>query len=266
MDMQSSSSLKEKTSGAFYSGLSGVVLPIPKYKFPEDFQKSSRLTYYSSLFNSIEVNRTFYAIPNPKTFSRWSDEVPENFRFTFKLWKQISHAKDLQFDEADVTTFMNSINCIGHKRGCILIQFPASVKYQFLDQLAHLLDIVQIHNAGNSWSVAVEFRDKSWYTKDTYDLLDAYAASLVIHDKSSARSPHITLQSKTIYVRFHGPRGDYGGTYDEGFLNEYANYINDWLLAGNFVFIYFNNTKGDAFTNLTLLNNLVRNMHGIIKA
>src|SRR6478735_6068117 len=94
----------------FYSGISGLVLPIPKYKFPEAHQQSSRLTYYSSLLNSIEINRSFYVLPRGKTMAKWSHEVPENFTFTFKLWKQITHAKGLQFKESDVKDFLNAID------------------------------------------------------------------------------------------------------------------------------------------------------------
>src|SRR5688572_25755637 len=244
--------------GSFFSGTSGLVLPFPKYKFPENFQKSSRLTYYSSLLNSIEINRSFYTLPIGKTLAKWSNEVPENFNFTFKLWKQITHAKGLQFHESDVTTFMDAINNVGNKKGCLLIQFPASIKNQNIDQLQNLLHVIQTNNASKSWKIAIEFRDNSWYTEDTYNLVDAYGATIVIHDKSRAASPHMTLKSKTIYIRFHGPQGDYRGTYDEAFLHEYAGYIYELLVEGKSVFVYFNNTMGKAFDNLKKLNENVR--------
>ena len=187
---QFSQMAKQNIFGSFFSGISGIVLPIPKYKFPEDFQKSSRLTYYSSLFNSIEINRSFYALPNGKTLAKWSNEVPENFNFTIKLWKQITHAKGLQFHESDVKTFMDAIDNVGNKKGCLLIQFPASIKNQNIDQLQNLLHVIQTNNASNSWKIAIEFRDSSWYMEDTYNLVDAYGATIVIHDKSRAASPH----------------------------------------------------------------------------
>lgn len=81
----------------FYSGLSGLALPIPKYLFPEPHRNSSRLTYYASLFNSVEINSTFYKLPMQKTVSKWAGEVPENFRFTFKLWKEITHVPGINF-------------------------------------------------------------------------------------------------------------------------------------------------------------------------
>ena len=249
--------VKQNTSDTFYSGTSGLVLPFPKYKFPEDFQKSSRLTYYSSLFKSIEINSSFYALPNGKTLAKWSIEVPEHFKFTFKLWKQITHAKGLQFHEPDVKKFMDAIDNVGGKKGCLLIQFPASVKSQSMHQLEQLLHVVKASDTNSSWKVAIEFRDSSWYTEDTYHLVDAYGAAIVIHDKSKAASPHVTLSSKTVYIRFHGPQGDYRGTYSEAFLHEYATYIHEWLGERKSVFVYFNNTMGNAFDNLKKLNDYV---------
>ena len=249
--------VKQNTFGTFYSGLSGLALPLPKYKFPESFQQSSRLSYYSSLFDSIEINRSFYALPKGKTVAKWSREVPEHFRFTFKLWKQITHANGLQFQDADVNDFMEAINNVDKKKGCLLIQFPASIKSQCLYQLERLLYVIQGNDPNNEWKTAIEFRDSSWYNEDTYNVVHEFGAAIVIHDKLRAASPHVTISPNTIYVRFHGPQGDYRGTYTEAFLNEYAAYVHEWLDEGKSVFVYFNNTMGKAFDNLEMLNNLV---------
>ena len=74
----------------FYSGLSGLQLNIPQYLYPPPFENASRLTYYASLFNSIEINSSFYKIPKAATVAKWAACVPENFKFTFKLWKGIT--------------------------------------------------------------------------------------------------------------------------------------------------------------------------------
>ena len=241
----------------FYSGLSGLALPIPKYKFPEAFQTSSRLTYYASLFNSIEINRSFYALPNHKTVAKWANEVPEDFKFTFKLWKAITHSKELQFDESNVRDFMNAIDNVGSKKGCLLIQFPASIKSEKLPQLQHLLHIIQLNNKDAAWKIGIEFRDSSWYHSDTHDVVESIDGTIVIHDKSRAVSPHFSVSSKTVYLRFHGPRGDYRGTYADSYLDEFGGYIREWLAEGKSVFTYFNNTMGSAFDNLSALNKYV---------
>ena len=229
------------------------MLPTPKYNFPVEFQNSPRLTYYSSMLNSIEINRSFYGLPKAKTLVRWSDEVPANFKFTFKLWKQITHSNGFEFKDSDVKEFMQTISNVGDKRGCLLIQFAASMKNHFADQLERLLSVIKINNENNPWYVAIEFRDNSWYTEETYDLMNRFGTTIVIHDKPGAPSASIELNAEIKYLRFHGPRGDYRGSYDEAFLHEYSTYIREWREAGHSVFVYFNNTNGDAYNNLRQL-------------
>ncbi len=87
-------------------GTSGLVLPVPnKQAFPEAFRRGSRLAYYATLFNSIEVNSSFYRVPMPVTFSKWASEVPAGFRFTVKLWQGITHVGGLRFLPVDVNRF-----------------------------------------------------------------------------------------------------------------------------------------------------------------
>src|ERR1041385_6356984 len=100
---------KGVSRGAFYSGISGLQVPVPKYLFPPAYQLASRLTYYASLFNSIEVNSSFYKVPLAKTISRWAASVPGHFIFTFKLWKEVTHAKGLNFAKSDVRRFLSAI-------------------------------------------------------------------------------------------------------------------------------------------------------------
>src|SRR4051812_43057690 len=93
--------------GQFYSGISGLVLPVPnKSLYPPEFRETSRLTYYASLFNSIEINSSFYKVPIAKTVNKWTTEVPDHFKFTYKLWREITHNKELLFNANDVDRFM----------------------------------------------------------------------------------------------------------------------------------------------------------------
>lgn len=97
-------------------GTSGIVLPLNKAEFPAKFQDSSRLGYYSNLFNSLEINSSFYKTPLPKTFAKWHDEVTDNFMFTVKLSKAITHAKNLDFEEADIEKFIMSADQLQDKK------------------------------------------------------------------------------------------------------------------------------------------------------
>jgi len=243
------------SSSSFFSGISGLKLNIPKYKFPQDFQNSTRLTYYASLFNSIEINSSFYKMPQEKTAAKWSVEVPENFRFTFKLYKEITHSKELNFNKEFVNQFFCSINAVGNKKGCVLIQFPPGIGIEYITKLQKVLNFIS--RLKTNWKIAVEFRNKSWYNNSTYYLLNSYNAALVIQDISKSATPMIDHQSEFLYIRFHGPAGNYRDSYSEPFLSEYSTYINEWLEEGKTVFVYFNNTIGDAFQNLLTLNKLL---------
>src|SRR4051812_47189017 len=110
-------------------GTSGIVVPGTKNSRPEKFQHVSRLHYYASLFNTLEVNSTFKKIPKTATFEKWAADVPADFHFTIKLWREITHLKQFHFDARKIDTFMNAANNIGVRKGCILAQFPASFKF-----------------------------------------------------------------------------------------------------------------------------------------
>jgi uncharacterized protein YecE (DUF72 family) len=248
---------ENKYSSSFYSGISGLVLPIPKHQFPEEYRDVSRLTYYATFFNSIEINSSFYRLPMPRTVQKWSTEVPEDFRFTFKLWKEITHQKGLAFKEEDVLRFFEIIANAGNKKGTVLIQFPPSLGKTYFMQLDALLRCVAQANSKNEWKIAVEFRNRSWYDEDVYELLDTYNAAMVVQDIPKSATPMIVHNSDLIYLRFHGPTGNYRDSYSESFLAEYASYIKEWLEEGKHVYAYFNNTMGDAFQNLQTLNRFI---------
>lgn len=242
-----------------------MVLPVPnKLAFPPEYQDKSRLTYYASLFNSLEVNSSFYKVPMAKTTQRWAESVPDNFKFTFKLFKGITHNKGLAFEEADVQRFMQVIDGAGNKKGCLLIQFPGGTVLN-LTQLEKLLTVVQKYDANNSWKLSVEFRHNTWYCADTYKLLAQYGACMVIHDIPKSATPKLPQWTDFVYMRFHGPTGDYRGSYTKAFLRKYAAMTNDWLKAGKTVYAYFNNTIGDALKNLVDMNSYVRESQGRLR-
>ncbi|MBD1392578.1 DUF72 domain-containing protein [Mucilaginibacter glaciei] len=245
-------------SNKFFSGTSGLVLPVKnKSLYPPAYQDKSRLNYYGSLFNSIEINSSFYRLPQATTVKKWADEVPYDFRFTYKLWKQVTHNKSLLFNPDDVNRFVAAISGAGNKAGSLLIQFPPSTTIDCIRQLEALLIAIQHAGPAQTWSVTVEFRNKSWYHEDAYALLDTYNAGMVIQDLPASITPMTEQPTEFVYLRFHGPDGGYRGTYTDDFLHEYAYYINDWMQDGKTVYAYFNNTMGQAVQNLLTLNGFV---------
>ena len=176
------------SSTSFFSGLSGLQLNIPKYKFPESFRQSSRLAYYASLFNSIEINSSFYRVPQKKTVSNWAISVGDHFKFTFKLWREATHHRFLAFDPEPVSKFLHSVDAVEHKSGCLLIQLPPGSGVENFSRLEQLLQFIR-SNSDVEWKLAIELRNKSWYRETTYELLDRYRAALVIHDFAKSAAP-----------------------------------------------------------------------------
>ncbi|AYL94576.1 DUF72 domain-containing protein [Mucilaginibacter celer] len=243
--------------GDFYLGTSNIVLPVPnKLAFPEAWRDKSRLSFYASLFNSLEVNSTFYKVPLGKTVARWSAEVPAGFRFTFKFWKEITHNKNLAFKPADVERFFEVINRCD-KKGCLLIQLPPGTRFESFGQLAALLAIIQQYNRESPWRIVVEFRHSSWYNQQTYQLLQNNDVAIVMHDMKASAPPFIESTADFVYLRFHGPEAGYRGNYADDVIAEYAAYINEWRGEGKTVYAYFNNTLGSALGNLVGLNSVV---------
>jgi len=240
----------------FYSGLSGLQLNVRKSEFPEPFRDAARLTYYSSLFNSIEINSTFYKIPLPSTITRWASTVGVDFRFTFKIWKEITHRNELRFHEEDVIRFFDSANCISDKKGCLLIQLPNKTGFEYFEQLTSLLSCLTKNNK-EGWKLVIEFRNNSWYNESTFGLLKQHDITLVIHDMPGSSTPETGCDNNICYYRFHGPQGNYRGSYPDEFLWNYAARINDSISKGKTVFMYFNNTMGDALGNLRTINDFL---------
>lgn len=190
----------------------------------------------------------------PATIAKWVNLVGENFRFTFKLWKEITHNKGLEFKTSDVERFFDVISFAGNKKGCVLIQFPPSIGKENIMQLDLLLQCIKKQNAIQQWNIAIEFRNKSWYDVKVYELLNSFNAALVIQDIPKSLTPMVDHHSNFIYLRFHGPAGNYRDSYSDSFLLEYATYIKEWLEEGKSVYTYFNNTMGDTFKNCITLH------------
>lgn len=242
----------------YYSGTSGLLLPVPNKTFyPPHFQDKSRLTYYASLNNSIEINSSFYRIPLARTIINWSKDVNADFKFTFKLFKDITHQKGLVFDRRLITQFFSVVNHVEDKKACVLVQLPPSITLSYFAKIRELMLTIKENDLANTWKIAFEFRHRSLYCEEIYELLAEFSFGMVIHDKANVQSPVLTGSADFVYLRFHGPDGNYKGTYADDVLSEYATYINDWLSEDKTVFVYFNNTMGNVHSNLTVLKQYI---------
>jgi len=243
---------------SYFLGTSGILLPYKNRSFyPEQLAGKSRLTVYSLLFNSLEVNSSFYKIPREETVKRWSEETTDDFRFTFKLWKGITHEKELRFDPQDVVRFLSVIDGVGQKKGCLLIQLPPSFKFTSIGRLTELLDCISQDQRSKAWKVCIEFRNDTWYREETFILLKSYGMHVVVHDKDTRGMRLQYADTKIIYMRLHGPDGDYRRSYSDSVLKEYSTYINSWIAEEKVVYVYFNNTIGSALANLNTLTEYI---------
>ncbi len=234
-----------------------MVLPVPnKSHFPPEYRDKTRLTYYATIFNSLEVNSSFYKIPLGRTVAKWAGEVPPGFTFSFKLWKGITHCKELIYDAKDIERFMQAINMAGDKKGCLLIQFPASITGSYFLRLRKLLDDLAQTGLTSGWRLALEFRHPTWYRDPVYQLLEQHNAAVVIHDMPKSLTPYIDMEANFAYIRFHGEKGDYRGSYTHEHLKEHSERIKELVKEKKDVFAYFNNTIGDAAYNAMELKNL----------
>jgi uncharacterized protein YecE (DUF72 family) len=232
-------------------------VPGAKHTFPEAYRDKSRLNYYASLFNSLEVNSTFYKLPMARTLEKWAEDVPDDFQFTIKLSKDITHAKGLMYDPDYLAKFMKTVDALGDKKGCLLIQFPASITIPFMKAVESILQEVRQVDKKQTWRLAVEFRHNSWYRESVYSTLERYHASVVIHDMPKSKTPETEQKEDFVFLRFHGIEGDYRGGYHDEHLAARAEDIKLWLKEGKDVYAYFNNTIGDAFDNAMMLREFV---------
>jgi uncharacterized protein YecE (DUF72 family) len=246
-----------KKVGSFYGGTSGLQIPIPRAQYPAGYEGATRLTYLASLVNSIEINSSFYKLPQAATVEKWSKSVPDDFRFTFKLSKTVTHEKGLQYKAEDVAAFFKVINNAGPKKGCVLVQFPPSLKDDHVDALKDLITDVIANDPEREWKIAVEFRDMSWYSAYVTDWLEEQNVAVVIQDIPKSATRVRQENTDFIYLRFHGPEPRYRGSYTDAFLLKQKAEIVAWLKQGKDVYVYFNNTMGDAFNNLVTLRDFV---------
>ena len=249
--------MSTKFLGNTFIGTSNIVLPGSKQTFPLAFQQKSRLHYYSSLFNSLEVNSSFYKLPMPATFKKWAMDVPEDFRFTLKISKEISHAKALKFSPTLLNKFLAAAAGIGNKKGCLLLQFPGKITLDYYNEVENILHSFSSAETALQWPIAAEFRHPGWYVSECFELLNEYHATLVQHDHPKARNVDFNKNARLVYLRFHGPEGNYRGSYTTEFLRQQAEKVMKWKRQGSDVYAYFNNTMGSAFQNAQALQQLV---------
>lgn len=147
---------------------------------------------------------------------------------------------------------------LGEKSGCILIQFPASIRFSHQEKVAIILQRLNELNLSGRWSLAIEVRHASWYQPDAYALFEQYNTALVFHDMPGSNTPWDYVAKHHVYCRFHGPTGNYAGSYAIEFIQRVAEDIKMWRAQNKIVYAYFNNTMEGALENAQALQRLIQ--------
>lgn len=215
--------------------------------YPSKIQLNELFDYYTIHFSTVELNNTFYRLPSSKTFENWSKNTPDNFLFSVKASRLITHNKKLIDSERTLEVFLDRVNHLKEKLGPILFQLPPAWKIN-VERLENF-----ISKLPKGYQFTFEFRNSTWYMKEVFDLLSNYNIAFCIYELEHHTSPIIST-ADFVYIRLHGPGEKYQGLYSDKSLLEWAERIKEWLQDNKKVYCYFDNDQNAyaAYNALTL--------------
>lgn len=220
--------------------------------YPNTLPKKRFLSHYMSRLSTVEINNTFYQLPQKNTFTQWREEVPEDFIFAVKASRYITHVKKLKDAAGPVKNFLERVATLKDKLGPVLFQLPPKWKCN-LERLNSFLDILP---SGHDY--AFEFRNPTWLNPQVYEALVEHNTALCIYEFDRRASPKM-VTSNLIYIRLHGPDGPYRGKYTTEDLTGWAKLITDWANQGKKVYCYFDNDeRGFAVENALELRSIIK--------
>ena len=249
------------TAGYSYTDWRGIF-------YPADMKESDFLRFYSERFSCVEIDSTYYRIPEPSMFEAISKKVPEGFMFTVKVPGAFTHERE-KFVET-LVPFKESIQPIvdSGMLGCLVAQFPYSFKAS-REGLEHIVKI----KVGMEQPLVVEFRHVSWQKEDIYEFLQDHGIGYVNVDLP--RIPGLPTPSQVVtadvaYVRFHGrvdaktwwepeeAKQRYAYLYNEDELKEWVPHIRGMESRAKSTYVVFNNHfRGFATQNAAMMKRIV---------
>jgi uncharacterized protein YecE (DUF72 family) len=205
--------------------------------YPADLPRTRWFEHYAARFDTVEINNTFYRLPEAETFARWASRAPARFLYAVKASRFLTHMKKLKDPEEPLERLFTRLRVLGRHLGPVLYQLPPGWK---LDR-ARLEHFLQALPTGVRH--VIEFRDPSWYADDVLRLLERRRVALCLHDMRGSATGRVRV-GPLVYVRFHGPGGTYNGRYPDHRLQGWADWLHEQRAAGADVFAYFNNDIG----------------------
>jgi uncharacterized protein YecE (DUF72 family) len=215
-------------SGWMYRDWRGVL-------YPEGLAQRRWLERYSEIFDTVEVNNTFYRLPNRDTVADWVERTPDRFSFAVKASRYLTHVKRLTDLGQGLERFFERIEPLGEsgKLAAVLWQLPGNFRRDD-ERLADALDRLP------DGRHAFEFRHESWFDPAVYERLTKGGVALVIGDTPERPFQAHELTTRWTYVRFHHGRRGRRGNYSERELGDWKRRIASWRSRTE-VLAYFNN-------------------------
>jgi uncharacterized protein YecE (DUF72 family) len=202
--------------------------------YPPGTKDRERLEYYATVFDTAEINASFYRLPSETTVEGWVRRAPPGFVFAWKVSRFITHNKKLKDCADSVALVFGRMAPLGDRYGPALIQLPPQLRRND-ERLAGFLKLLP-----KGRRHTVEFRHPSWYDPAVFAILAEFDAALCISDHHSAPSPW-EVTASWVYVRGHGPGGRYHGRYPQAELAAWGDSIAAWRAEGRDVYAYFDN-------------------------
>lgn len=202
--------------------------------YPPDLAQKDWFAFYAGVFDTVEINNSFYRLPKAETFAQWRDRAPQHFRYAVKAPRLITHMKKLKEVDEPLSRFLDHARALDDRLGPILYQLPPRWKFnrERLESFLALLPRDLVH--------VFEFRDPSWMTDEVLTLLDQRGASFCTHDMPGLDVPRRAV-GPVAYVRFHGTGGKYWGRYPVKLLRGWCDWIVGEAARGRDIWAYFNN-------------------------
>jgi uncharacterized protein YecE (DUF72 family) len=217
------------TSGWHYEGWSGPF-------YPESLPKREFLSFYAQHFHTVEINNSFYRLPEKDTLKSWGGAVPAGFVFSVKASRFITHMKKLKDPRNSLSFFLERVEVLEDKLGPVLFQLPPRWRFD-ADRFRCFLEALP---SGHRY--AVELRDRSWQNPVACEMMKRHGVAFCVYDLAGYRSPE-EITADFVYVRLHGPGVAYCGKYGSPALSRWAGLFSGWTGGGRDVYCYFDNDE-----------------------
>lgn len=216
--------------------------------YPTSLAHSRWFDHYAQAFDTVEINNSFYRLPEAETFDRWRVQAPPRFLYAVKASRFLTHMKKLKDPDDPLERFFTNARELGRRLGPVLYQLPPRWPLNLERFEAFLVALNQRTRAlradGFTGRIrhVVEFREPSWYDDRVFALLRRHRVALCLHDMKGSASARL-LVGPFVYVRFHGWT-KYSGRYSDQHLDEWADWLAEHASHGADVYAYFNNDVG----------------------